>query len=432
MNNNMKEVLIKTNQINNSLMLRKRIVVVTLILGTIFVILGFTIEFYKNSKLLSKYEGKIYPGIYLNDINLASVKLSDLDATIKKEKKNILSGTLTITSSKKDVKFTYKDMGIKIDTDGIKESIIKYNNDLPRFKKVKIIKDNKRNKNFYLKGYFDTLSVDNFIIKLEQTLNSKPRNDNLIVDDEHNVRYDKGESGFTLDTNKTRENIINELSVIKEESVVEAEGTIIKNEVTSSNLSSINKKISTYTTYFNNSGNRGHNITLASSKLNGTILMPNDTFSYLNVVGPYGASNGYKPAPIYLNGLLSTANGGGVCQLASTLYMAQLNAGLETVYKTNHTYAPSYVPKGLDATVYSTTTDYKFKNQYSYPIYISSYVKGNYLTVDIWSNENALGGKTYRPYAIYQNGVYLSYLEEKENDKVINKKYLGKSIYKKR
>ena len=220
------------------------------------------------------------------------------------------------------------------------------------------------------------------------------------------------------------------MSNLKEEVKIEAEGSVIPNEVKYESLSSINKKISTYTTYFANAGNRGHNISLASKRLNNTIIMPGETFSYLKVVGPYGASNGYLPAPIYLNGESATANGGGVCQLASTLYMAQLKAGLQTVSRRNHTFAPNYVPKGLDATVYSTTTDYKFKNNYDYPFYIVSYVNGNYLTVDIWSNENALEGKTYEPYSVYSNGGYLAYLKTIKDGKVIETKYLDKSVYK--
>jgi len=193
----------------------------------------------------------------------------------------------------------------------------------------------------------------------------------------------------------------------------------VKNEIKYESLASINKKVSTYTTYFANAGNRGHNINLASSRLNNTILMPGETFSYLKVVGPYGASNGYLPAPIYLNGDTATANGGGVCQLASTLYNAQLRAGLVTVSRRGHTFAPTYVPKGLDATVYSTTTDF-----------IVSYVKGNYLTVDIWTNENALGGKTYEPYSVASNGGWLAYLKTIEDGKVIENKYLDRSVYK--
>ena len=217
---------------------------------------------------------------------------------------------------------------------------------------------------------------------------------------------------------------------LKEETVIEAEGKVVKNEIKYEYLKDINKKISSYTTYFLNSGNRGHNIVLASSKLNNTVVMPGETFSYLKVVGPYGSSNGYLSAPVYLNNKVSTASGGGVCQLASTTYMAQLKAGLETVSRRNHATAPTYVPKGLDSTVYSTTTDYKFKNKYKYPIYIVSYVKGNYLTVDIWSNENALEGKTYEPYSVQSNGGWLAYLNTIKDGKIIETKYLDRSVYK--
>ena len=114
----------------------------------------------------------------------------------------------------------------------------------------------------------------------------------------------------------------------------------------------------------------------------------------------------------------------------SSIYNAQLRAGLKTIERRNHTYASSYVPPGLDATVYSTTTDYKFKNEYEYPVYIVSYVIGGKLTVDIWSNENAMNGKTYEPYSVKSNGGYLAYLKVIENGKVIETRYLDKSVYK--
>ena len=265
---------------------------------------------------------------------------------------------------------------------------------------------------------------------LESKVNSEARGDGIVVDENHNVYYDEGSKGFTLDTQKTRKKVVEALLNLTYETVIEASGKTINNEVKYEALSGINQKISSYTTYFQNAGNRGHNINLAVGRLNNTVLMPGDTFSYLKVVGPYGASNGYLPAPIYLNSEVSTANGGGVCQLASTLYMAQLLAGLQTVSRRGHTFAPNYVPKGLDATVYSTTTDYKFKNEYSYPVYIVSYVKGNYLTVDIWSNSNAADGKTFEPYSVASNGGWLSYLRIKKDGKVIETKYLDRTVYK--
>lgn len=386
--------------------------------------------YYDSSKLISKYDGLFLPGIYINEINLSGKKVSDLDNVLEIEKNNISSGSVIVTNINGEYKFTYENLNINIDSNKVKKEIQKYNNDLTIIDKIKLIKSNKKNKIFYLKASFDDDSVNSFMSILKEKMNVSVRNDGIVVDENNNVYYDKGASGFSLDEEKTKEKVKEALANLKEETIIEAEGVIIKQEIKNAHLSSINKKVSSYTTYFANKGNRGHNITLASSRLNNTIIMPGETFSYLKVVGPYGASNGYLPAPIYLNGVAATANGGGVCQLASTIYMAQLKAGLETVTRRNHSFAPTYVPKGLDATVYSTSTDYKFKNQYEYPLYIVSYVKGDYLTVDIWSNENALGGKTFEPYSVYSNGGYLAYLKIIENGKVIEQKYLDKSYYK--
>ena len=212
--------------------------------------------------------------------------------------------------------------------------------------------------------------------------------------------------------------------------VITVTGDVIKNDVNYESLSKVDTKVSSYTTYFVNAGNRGHNINLASKRLNGTVVMPNETFSYFSVIGPYGSSNGYLPAPVYLNNEIKTENGGGVCQLASTLYNATLRSGLETISRRGHTFAPNYVPKGLDATVYGTTTDFKFKNNYEYPVYIVSYIKGNYLTVDIWTNSNALSGYSYEPYSIYSNGGYLAYLKVIKDGQMVETKYLDKSTYK--
>lgn len=418
--------LLKKRYKNN----RKRNIIILFIILIIIIVSFFLYKLYDYNKLINKYNELIYPGIYLNEIDLSGKKISNLKEIIENEKQNIQSGTIIVTNENGEYKLTYEEIGILVDSSNIDKKIKEYNNNLSFVKKINLIKNKEKYKTFYLKASYDDEVVDNLVNLIEEKLNTPVRNDGLIVDDEHNVYYDKGVNGFTLDKEKTKIKIKEAFTNLKEKTVIEAVGTTIKNEIKNGKLSSINKKVSSYTTYFVNAGNRGHNINLASSKLNGTVIMPQEEFSYLKVVGPYGASNGYLPAPIYLNGDTATANGGGVCQLASTLYMAQLKAGLQTVARRNHTFAPTYVPKGLDATVYSTITDYKFKNNYDYPIYIVSYVNGNYLTVDIWTNENALGGKTFEPYSVYLNGGYLSYLKINEDGKVIETKYLDKSVYK--
>ena len=429
--NNTYETLDYTRKINTTDLRNKKKSKKKFLLIPVFCILGISFYFvFSFNNEISKYKNKFYPNIYLNNIDLKNMKLTKLDELLIEEKQNILSKTITISNVNEKYKFSFEDLKINIDMTKTSEEITNYVNNLSYVDKIKLIK-NKDKKVFYLNADINDSDIDNIVSLLEEKLNTNPRNDAIIIDESYNLRYDKGINGFTLDKDSTKEILKESFANLKEETIIEVKGKIVKNEVKYSHLSNVNKKVSSFTTYFLNSGNRGHNISHAASKLNGTILMPGEEFSYLKTVGPYSYANGYRPAPIYLNGVASTANGGGVCQLATTLYNAQLRAGLQTVTRRNHSIAPNYVPKGLDATVYSTTTNYKFKNQYEYPIYIVCYVKGNYLTVDMWSDENALGGKTFEPYAIYSNGGYLAYLKVMENGKLIETKYLDKSYYKK-
>ena len=397
-------------------------------LGILIIIL-LSATFYEFT-LVKKYNGLFYPGIYFNNINLSGKKISQLDDIINSENEKITDGKITISNVNGDYDYTYKELGIITNKDGIKNEIINYNKNLSLIEKLKMINMKKKRKVFYLKGTYDKESINKFIISLKTRLDVLEREDGLVVDDKHNVSYAPSVNGFSLDVDKTAKELEKSLNNLTNQTKVKAYGTVVKMEDKNKELASINTKIASYTTTFENVGNRGHNIVLAASKLNGTVLMKDDEFSYLKVVGPYSAKNGYLPAPAYVNKVLTTANGGGVCQLATTLYNAQLRANLEIVYRINHSYAPAYVPKGLDATVSSTTTDYKFKNQYDYPVYITSYVVGGNLTVDIWSSDKTLGNKTYEPYSYFSNGGYVSYLKEFENGKYVSQKYLNTSYYK--
>lgn len=415
----------KYNSISSNNKVKRNVLIC---LGILIIILLST-TFYEFT-LVKKYNGLFYPGIYFNNINLSGKKISQLDDIINSENEKITDGKITISNVNGDYDYTYKELGITTNKDDVKNKIINYNKNLSLIDKLKIVNIKKKRKVFYLKGTYDKESINKFVISLKTRLDVLEREDGLVVDDKHNVSYMPSINGFSLDVDKTEKELEKSLKNLTDQTKVKAYGTVVKMEDKNKELASINTKIASYTTTFENVGNRGHNIVLAASKLNGTLLMKGDEFSYLKVVGPYNAKNGYLPAPAYVNKVLTTANGGGVCQLATTLYNAQLRANLEIVYRINHSYAPAYVPKGLDATVSSTTTDYKFKNQYDYPVYITSYVTGGKLTVDIWSSDKTLGNKTYEPYSYFSNGGYVSYLKEFENGKYVSQKYLNTSYYK--
>lgn len=119
--------------------------------------------------------------------------------------------------------------------------------------------------------------------------------------------------------------------------------------------------------YFRGSiASRIHNIVLASSRLNGLLIKPGETFSFNNAVGDISAATGYQQAYIIQNGRTVLGDGGGVCQVSTTLFRAALNSGLPIVARTAHAYRVSYYEQGfgagLDATVFSPSVDLKIKN----------------------------------------------------------------------
>ncbi|TYQ14793.1 UNVERIFIED_CONTAM: vancomycin resistance protein YoaR [Acetivibrio alkalicellulosi] len=146
-------------------------------------------------------------------------------------------------------------------------------------------------------------------------------------------------------------------------------------------------QLSSYSTSFStgnqNDANRGVNIRLASSKINGLILGPGDVFSFNDVVGPRTSQNGYQSANIYVNGQIIPGVGGGICQVSSTLYNAVLFGNLETVYRMNHMFTVGYVPYGQDAAVSFNELDFKFKNNTNWPIKIEATVTNNTVTYKI-------------------------------------------------
>lgn len=133
--------------------------------------------------------------------------------------------------------------------------------------------------------------------------------------------------------------------------------------------------ISSYTTKYDASNtNRSGNLKIAADKINGTVLMPGEEFSYNEVVGKRTIQEGYTNAKIYENGQVVDGLAGGICQISSTLYNAVLLANLEITARRNHSYTTTYVPAGRDATVVYGTQDFKFKNSRTYPIKIEAKV----------------------------------------------------------
>jgi len=139
----------------------------------------------------------------------------------------------------------------------------------------------------------------------------------------------------------------------------------------------VERVLSAYETTFVTWGDglgRAGNIQRAAAKIDGTILLPGQTFSFNEKVGPRSPENGFVMAPEIQGDELVSGYGGGTCQVSSTLHAATLFGAMEVIERQNHSRPSSYTMPGMDATVAYPVVDLKIRNNLSFPIMIHAYL----------------------------------------------------------
>ena len=131
-----------------------------------------------------------------------------------------------------------------------------------------------------------------------------------------------------------------------------------------------------YGSPYSSNANRTENLRLACAAIDGTVIQPGEVFSFNDTVGERTTEKGYRDAVIYVDNSSEMQAGGGVCQVASTIYYCCLYAELEVLEREPHMFRVTYVPDGMDTTIYWQLIDFKFRNNTDYPIKISAYLSG--------------------------------------------------------
>ncbi len=152
--------------------------------------------------------------------------------------------------------------------------------------------------------------------------------------------------------------------------------------------------------------NRIFNVRLAASRINGVLVKPGEEFSFVNTIGDISAATGYKQAYVIKSGRTVLDDGGGVCQVSTTLFRAVLNSGLPITQRTAHAYRVHYYeegyPPGIDATIFYPSVDFKFKNDTQKSILIQAYAEGLHLTVDLYGTSDGRTVEMTKPVILSQ------------------------------
>ena len=171
--------------------------------------------------------------------------------------------------------------------------------------------------------------------------------------------------------------------------------------------------LATYHTFYSASNKqRAANLSLAASKINGTVLEPGQQLSFNGTVGERTPENGFQMATVYTNEGTEEGYGGGICQTSSTLYYTCILANLKIDERKNHMYVVTYMRDelsgynvyGNDATVSWGAVDYKFTNSKQYPIKIFMNAEGGKITCEI---RGTADGSTAR--FVYENKATVPY-----------------------
>ena len=379
-----------------------------------------------------KYDNLVYPNMTLYSEDVSKLNRSELNKKVNTISNKINNNKIIVKIEDKNYQIKVGDIIESIDKDKTENEIMNYGKNRFFLEQFGLIYLNvERNYDFNIK--IDKNLIQKKVREIFKDTSVPAQEPTLNVNGD-SIEVVSGKNGKEIDEEILKDEILDAIHNIKTADnniILKEEYKIIKPKINEEDLKSVKDRISTATTYFGGSGyNRGLNIANAASKIDGTLLMPGEEFSYEDKVSPVELYNGYYLAPVIVNGTHKNAPGGGVCQVSTTLYNAELKAGILPIERHNHSKSISYVQKGLDATLATGSKNLRFKNPYKYPIYIHAYTYGGQITVEFWSNKSVLDGKKYIPVSFVKGSVANTYLYGyNSKGELIYKKFIDTSIY---
>ncbi|MCC3868291.1 VanW family protein [Terrisporobacter mayombei] len=292
--------------------------------------------------------------------------------------------------------------------------------------------DLKKSHNIKLKATYNEAKLSEELEKICSNINIDAVDATFRVELSGELKRTESKEGKQVDLSRLKEDIYDMINKKKNENINLPVITLYP-DVSTKHVKSINSVLGQFSTSFNDSTSRGSNIHVAGEQTSDILLMPGDTFSYNKCTGARNWVNGYKSAPIIVGGKVTNGEGGGVCQVSTTIYNAALLSGLTIDEVHNHSLPSRYAQRGRDATVSYGYTDLKFSNPYTHPIYIKNIVGNGAITSKIYGcdvDRERISIKIVEEYTKNKITVqtYRLFLDEENN--IMKKELVNTSVYK--
>ncbi len=335
-------------------------------------------------------------GFFVGEVSLGGMTEEQARQAIAAEAGRLSGRRITLDIAGNPSSVTAEKLGVSWSNEDVVEKAMDQISSGNLVRQYMVRKDTEKNPvRIPLETRVDEGKVESFVKSQTEGLMAEPQNASIIrVDGAFQIT--PGVSGKVVDVAATKmaldQALLNQAGdkVIAAAVVAERQPDIVEED-----LASIGDVLGTFTTDFSSSGSsRSGNLSNGASKINGHVLMPGETLSGYECMHPFTTANGYYTAAAYEGGRVVDSIGGGVCQIATTLYNAALRAELEITQRQNHSMVVGYVKPSMDAAIAGTVKDIKITNNYSTPIYVEGYTENRKLTFTIYGKETRPENRT--------------------------------------
>lgn len=407
---------------------KKNIRIALISVVTLIFICGFAINYFNKNYL---YNDAIANNIFIEGIDVSNQTKENAKELFLAEyaPKNII-----LNYGDKKYEISPDEIDLKYDLDEVIEKAFQYTKTDSYFDNIKRYFDLRSNSlEMDITSSYDEVKLSEAINKIKESIDVDVVEAKVSISDAGSISYSPSTTGKELDIANTKEAIYDMIKSKKFENI-DLKVDTKEPSLTTEEAKSVNTLLAEFkTTFSTNDKNRVENIRIASNRINNTLLMPGEEFSYNNLTGRRTKSNGYKDAPVIINGVLEEGVGGGVCQVSTTIFNTAMYSGMDITIRSNHSLKSSYVPVGQDAMVNDGGSDFRFKNPYNHPVYVKSTVGNGSVICKIYGNSSDKKNISIKVDEFTENGksaakTYAQYKDS--NGNIIETKYISKSVYK--
>ena len=355
---------------------KTRRLLIQLCIGILF-FCGLIISlFYFSFTTQIELSDRLFPNIYINGESVGKMNKTEVFLVFSDLEKKIQKGTIHLSYENTLVAtFSATTLNTHLDNNGAFNRayvVGRSQHTFVRLYQTFLSLTGLQRFEFPLEISYDKQPIQEVLTHLADLYEKEPVNAKFKFESGKVLQFEKEANGLHIETNTVLseiDSVMRRRAINQDAVIITVQKTILKPKITlgQTNTYGIEELIGEgESDYTHSIPQRVHNLLLGTSKFNGVLVPKGAIFSFNDTVGDISSTTGYQPAYIIKEGKTVLGDGGGICQVSTTLFRTVLNTGLPIVEYHAHAYRVGYYENdakpGLDATVFGPTVDFRFLN----------------------------------------------------------------------